>query len=238
GAKHILVNLAAFEFDVLEDGKSVFNSRTVVGKARKHRTPEFSDEMDHMVINPTWFVPRSIAREEILPALQEDPTYLSRKNMRITGVDDPSTIDWSTITPDTFPGKVRQAPGSGNALGRVKFMFPNDHAIYLHDTPAKSLFKRDSRAYSHGCVRVQRPFEFAEYLLSAQEEDPAGTFDRILRSERERYVYLEQPIPVHITYRTFWVDAAGEDQFRGDVYGRDSRVLAALAKAGVDLPAH
>ncbi|MEM0942362.1 MAG: peptidoglycan-binding protein, partial [Pseudomonadota bacterium] len=118
GAKHILVNLAAFEFDVLEDGKSVFNSRTVVGKARKHRTPEFSDEMDHMVINPTWFVPRSIAREEILPALQEDPTYLSRKNMRITGVDDPSTIDWSTITPDTFPGKVRQAPGSGNALGR------------------------------------------------------------------------------------------------------------------------
>ena len=115
-------------------------------------------------------------------------------------------------------------------------MFPNDHAIYLHDTPSKSLFNRDTRAYSHGCVRVQRPYEFAEYLLSAQEDDPKGKFDRLLRGGRERYVNLEEHVPVHLTYRTAWVDDAGHDQFRGDIYGRDRKVLTALEKLGVLLP--
>ncbi|MEM9370037.1 MAG: L,D-transpeptidase family protein [Pseudomonadota bacterium] len=238
GTKHILVNLASFDMAVMENGRSTFESRVVVGKARKHRTPEFSDEMEVMVVNPTWHVPRSIAREEILPELQKDPTYLERKGMRISGVDDPSLIDWQTVTPDAFPGKVKQRPGNGNALGRVKFLFPNDHAIYLHDTPSKSLFKRDRRAYSHGCVRVQRPFEFAEFLLAAQRDDPEGYFRTLLNRGTERYVNLDEHIPIHLTYRTAWVDAEGNDQFRGDIYGRDLKVIAALEKAGVILPPH
>ncbi|MEM7237895.1 MAG: L,D-transpeptidase family protein [Pseudomonadota bacterium] len=238
GAKHILVNLASFDMAVMENGQSTFESRVVVGKARKHRTPEFSDEMEVMVVNPTWHVPRSIAREEILPELQKDPTYLERKGMRITGVEDPSLIDWELITPDSFPGRVKQRPGNGNALGRVKFLFPNDHAIYLHDTPSKSLFKRDRRAYSHGCVRVQRPFEFAEFLLAAQRDDPEAYFRTLLNRGSERYVNLDEHIPIHLTYRTAWVDSDGNDQFRGDIYGRDRKVLVALEEAGVALPAH
>ncbi|MEM8843292.1 MAG: L,D-transpeptidase family protein, partial [Pseudomonadota bacterium] len=186
----------------------------------------------------TWHVPSSIAREEILPELQKDPTYLSRKGMRLAGVEDPHLIDWQMVTPGSFPGRVKQAPGNGNALGRVKFLFPNDHAIYLHDTPSKSLFNKDMRAYSHGCVRVQRPFAFAEYLLAAQQDDPKGYFDTMLSRGKERYVPLKQHIPVHITYRTAWVDEDGQDQFRGDIYGRDARVLAALAQAGVQLPSY
>lgn len=238
GAKHILVNLASFDMVVMDRGKRAFESRVVVGKSRKHRTPEFSDEMEVMVVNPTWHVPSSIARKEILPELQKDPTYLDRKGMRLTGVEDPTLIDWQMVTPGSFPGRIKQAPGNGNALGRVKFLFPNDHAIYLHDTPSKSLFNKDMRAYSHGCVRVQRPYEFAEYLLSAQQDDPKGYFETLLSRRKERYVPLEQHVPVHITYRTAWVDADGQDQFRGDVYGRDARVLAALAEAGVQLPAY
>ncbi|MEL6477741.1 MAG: L,D-transpeptidase family protein [Pseudomonadota bacterium] len=237
GAKHIMVNLASFDMAVIENGRTAFESRVVVGKAKEHRTPEFSDEMEHMVVNPTWYVPYSIASKEILPKLKRDPGYLARKNMRLHGAD-PWSVDWSQVTQRTFPGRVTQGPGKNNALGRVKFMFPNDHAIYLHDTPAKSLFNRDTRAYSHGCVRVHRPYEFAEYLLSAQEDDPKGTFERLLRRGKERYVNFDEPVPVHLTYRTAWVDDNGHDQFRGDIYGRDRKVLAALEKAGVKLPAH
>lgn len=237
GAKHIMVNLASFDMAVIENGETAFTSRVVVGKARRHRTPEFSDEIEHMVVNPTWYVPYSIASQEILPKLQEDPGYLDSKNMTLHGAD-PWTVDWSQVTRRDFPGRITQGPGTNNALGRVKFMFPNDHAIYLHDTPSKSLFNRDARAYSHGCVRVQRPYEFAEYLLSAQEEDAKGKFERLLRRGKERYVHLDEHVPVHLTYRTAWVDDQGFDQFRGDIYGRDRKVLAALEKAGVVLPKH
>ncbi|MBY8974176.1 L,D-transpeptidase family protein [Rhodobacteraceae bacterium NNCM2] len=238
GSKHILVNLASFDMVVMDRGERAFESRVVVGKAKRHRTPEFSDEMELMVINPTWHVPTSIAHGEILPKLREDPMYLERQGMRVTGVEDPLMVDWHAVTPATFPGRVKQGPGNSNALGRVKFLFPNDHAIYLHDTPSKSLFKKDMRAYSHGCVRVQRPFEFAEYLLSAQRDDPKEFFESTLRRGRERYVNLDEHIPVHLTYRTAWVDSEGNDQFRADIYGRDVRILAALEGAGVVVPAH
>lgn len=234
GKRHVKVNLAGFDMALVEDGEAIFTSRVVVGKARRHRTPEFSDEMEYMVINPTWHVPNSIATEEILPKLQEDPDYLARKNMRLVGSDS-EVIDWSFVTPSSFPGRIKQGPGPGNALGKVKFMFPNDHAIYLHDTPSKSLFRRDRRAYSHGCVRVQKPFEFAYHLLGPQEEDAQAYFDRIVRRGAERYVNLDEHVPVHLTYRTAWVDENGVDQFRSDIYGRDKRVFAALEKAGVSL---
>ena len=132
-------------------------------------------------------------------------------------------------------GRIVQRPGRGNALGTVKFMFPNQFAIYLHDTPSKRLFKRDVRAYSHGCVRVEKPHEFAEYLLSGQEADPAGYFQSVLRRGRERRVDLAEPLPVHLTYRSAWIDDAGIEQFRGDVYGRDRRIADALSQAGVSI---
>jgi murein L,D-transpeptidase YcbB/YkuD len=233
GRRHVKVNIPDFTMRVMENGKRVFDSRVVVGKYR-HQTPEFSDVMDHMVVNPTWFVPRSIAVNEILPRLQEDPTYLDQKGYRLTGAD-AYDVDWTMVTPSTFPGSIRQRPGPGNALGRVKFMFPNDFAIYLHDTPQRHLFARDVRAYSHGCVRVEKPLEFAHFLLGYQESDPVGTFDRWLASGRERYVTLDEHLPVHITYRTAWVDEDGRDHFRGDIYGRDVTVMQALRSAGVSM---
>ena len=233
GERYVIVNIAGFTMRVVENGRVAFDSRVVVG-TRRYQTPEFSDDMEHMVINPTWFVPRSIATSEILPELQEDPSYLMRKNMFLVGANE-WEIDWSTVTPATFPGRVRQAPGEGNALGRVKFMFPNDDAIYLHDTPQRNLFARDIRAYSHGCVRVEKPLEFAYFLLSSQLPDPARSFERWLETGREMYVHLDEHLPVHLTYRTAWVDDEGGPQFRGDVYGRDALVTEALRAAGVTL---
>ncbi|MGF1503014.1 MAG: murein L,D-transpeptidase, partial [Paracoccaceae bacterium] len=236
GQRHVFVNLAAYEMALVEDGRPVFESRVVIGKARRHQTPEFSDEMEYMVVNPSWHVPASIAREEILPKLQQDPSYLSRRNMRLVGAGAPAEyIDWWGVTPSTFPGRITQGPGPGNALGKVKFMFPNRWAIYLHDTPHKSLFRRDERAYSHGCVRVHEPFEFAYHLLAPQSADPQAKFQRYLRSGRETWVHFDTHIPVHLTYRTAWVDEDGRDHFRADIYGRDAKVAAALEKAGVDL---
>lgn len=217
GNRHILVNLAGFTMDVMVNGKSDFSQRVVVGKARKHRTPEFSDEMTHMIVNPSWYVPTSIAQNEILPKLDEDPDYLAKKNMRMVN------------------GRIIQAPGRGNALGTVKFMFPNRFAIYLHDTPSKRLFNRDVRAFSHGCVRVQRPHDFAEYLLTGQYDDPRGYFESVLNRGRERRITLDNPLPVHLTYRSAWIDENGIEQFRGDVYARDARIAAALKNAGVSI---
>ncbi|MEL6336126.1 MAG: L,D-transpeptidase family protein [Pseudomonadota bacterium] len=230
----IVVNLPDFHVRVYEAEAAVFESRVVIGKY-KHQTVEFSDEMEHMVVNPTWFVPMSIARNEILPKLQENPFYLEERNMRLVGAD-ATTVDWTTVEPASFPGKIRQAPGPGNALGDVKFMFPNDHAIYLHDTPQKGLFRRDNRAYSHGCVRVEKPAELAALLLGAQVEDGAGTYDRLLSREKERYVHLDVHRPVHLIYRTSWTERDGTQHFRRDVYRRDALVAGALERAGVVLP--
>ncbi|MEM1164500.1 MAG: L,D-transpeptidase family protein, partial [Pseudomonadota bacterium] len=234
GERHILVNLAGFTMAVMNNGTPEFTSRVVVGKARKHQTPEFSETMTYMVVNPSWNVPRSIATKEILPKLRNDPSYLSRKGMRIVGAD-ASSIDWSTVTAGTFPGRIVQRPGRGNALGTVKFMFPNRFAIYLHDTPSKRLFNRDVRAYSHGCVRVEKPHEFAAYLLNGQVDNPQGYFNALLKKRRERHVNLDSPLPVHLTYRSAWIDENGVEQFRGDVYGRDRKIGKALQNAGVSI---
>ncbi|MEL6768360.1 MAG: L,D-transpeptidase family protein [Pseudomonadota bacterium] len=231
----IVTNLPDYKVRVYRADETVrYESRVVIGKY-KHQTVEFSHEMDHMVVNPTWYVPRSIAVNEILPKLQADPGYLAAKNMRLVGAD-ASLVEWEFITPGTFPGRVQQRPGRGNALGKVKFMFPNKHAIYLHDTPQKRLFKRDHRAYSHGCVRVETPDEFAKVLLEGQVDDPAGSFEAWVRRGRERYVELDRKLPVHLIYRTAWQDEQGTAQFRRDVYRRDALVAEALEKLGVSLP--
>ena len=233
--REIWVNLPAFETVVLDDGIETFRTVSVIGKAEDGRyTPEFSDEMDHMVVNPTWYVPRTIAVRDYLPRLKANPYAASY--MRITdsrGREVDRTRGFSRYTARTFPFSMRQPPGPRNALGFVKFMFPNEHAIYLHDSPAKHLYDEEVRAFSSGCVRLAEPFEFAYHLLARQSDDPKGLFDGILRRKAERRIDLEDPVPVHLVYRTAFTDARGGLHFRDDVYGRDAAVLAALRAAGV-----
>jgi murein L,D-transpeptidase YcbB/YkuD len=234
GARHIVINTAAFTMTMIENGDPRFSTRTVVGKSGRFQTPDFNDELEFIVVNPTWNVPYSIASKEILPLLQEDPTYLEQNDMELLGSDLPaSEIDWSQVTRGSFPGRIRQRPGPGNALGAVKFLFPNQYSIYMHDTPSRKLFARDRRAYSHGCVRLQDPIGFAHLLLSLQDDDPVGTFNRLRARGGEQWVRVREAIPVYVTYRTAWLDADGVRQFRADVYRRDRDVMAALAAAGV-----
>ncbi|TVQ54925.1 MAG: murein L,D-transpeptidase [Rhodobacteraceae bacterium] len=240
-ARRIDVNLADFSVTMWEDGAVRFHERAVVGMTSR-QTPEFSDEMSYLVFNPTWHVPRSIAVRDLLPRLQADPAYLARSNMRLIGTDafpapaDPSSHDFNAYTARDFPYRIRQNPDPDNALGRVKFMFPNNLAIYLHDTPSQRLFARDQRAYSSGCVRVRDPMTLAALLLAPQMNAPEEFIERVLASGRERYVNLDLRIPVHLTYRTAWIDDFGRPQFRADVYGRDALVLDALRALGVDAP--
>ena len=241
GERRIVVNQPDYTVTLFDGDRVLFRERVVVGQVR-FKTPEFSDEMEYLVLNPTWHLPRSIATKELLPLLQEDPSVLVRRGMRLVRTDggplplDPSLHDFSGYTARTFPYSVKQAPSSDNALGLVKFMFPNGDSIYLHDTPTKKYFARDVRALSHGCVRVQDPLELATLLLSPQQADPRGFIDAVLAAGRERYVYLDRPVPVHLTYRTAWVDGDGVLQLRADIYGRDGAALEALNAAGVAGP--
>ena len=238
GDRHIWVNLTDFTAKVVDDGKVTFDTIAVVGmNQHDKRSPEFSDEMEHMVVNPTWNVPRSIAVRDYLPQLQQNPNAAGY--MRILDaagrVVDRSSVDFTKYTPATFPFDLKQPPSDDNALGLVKFMFPNRYNIYLHDTPSKSLFNREVRAYSSGCIRLQRPFEFAYTLLERQTDDPEGLFHRTLDTGRETMIELDRHVPVHIVYFTAWPDAKGRVTFRRDVYGRDGRIFDALAEAGVSL---
>ena len=192
-----------------------------------------------MVINPSWLVPRSIVTKEYLPMMQRNPNAAGHINLIDSrGRTVPrSAVNFSNYTARNFPFAMRQPPSQGNALGLVKFLFPNKYNIYLHDTPSKSLFQKETRAFSHGCVRVGKPFELAYALLAPQSEDPKGEFHRILNTGNETTVRLEQPVPVHLVYYTAWPTARGHVEYRRDVYGRDAALFAALSKAGVELPA-
>lgn len=239
GARHVLVNIPDFHATVVDQDAVTFSTRSVVGHPdpRRH-TPEFSDVMEYMVINPSWTVPRSITTREYLPQLQEDPTAQSQLELWSGGqVVDRAQVDFTQYTASTFPYTLRQAPSTSNALGLVKFMFPNPWNIYLHDTPAKNLFARETRAYSHGCVRLQDPFDFAYHLLAPQVDDPEAYFARILATGRETTVRLETPIPVHLVYWTSFVDPDGRLQHRADIYGRNADLWQALEAAGVSVAA-
>ncbi|OBY27319.1 L,D-transpeptidase family protein [Leisingera sp. JC1] len=239
GERHILVNQTDFTAKIVDNGDVTFETRSVIGKnTHDRRSPEFSDEMEHMVINPSWYVPRSIITKEYLPKLQNNPNAVG--HIQITDsrgrVVNRGSADFSQYTARNFPFSMRQPPSSRNALGLVKFMFPNKYNIYLHDTPQKSLFAREVRAFSHGCIRLAQPFEFAYALLAKQTENPKDFFHRILNSGKETKVELETKVPVHIIYRTAVVSGKGRAEFRRDVYGRDAKVWAALERAGVVLP--
>ncbi|MEM6889176.1 MAG: L,D-transpeptidase family protein [Pseudomonadota bacterium] len=240
GQRHIDVNLADFSAKIIDNGKVTFATRSVIGhRERDRQSPEFSDVMEFLVINPSWHVPRSIATKEYLPELQQDPMAVS--HLEITDSSgrqvDRLAVDFTQYTTSTFPFAMRQPPSRSNALGLVKFMFPNKHNIYLHDTPQKKLFAREVRAYSHGCIRLADPFEFAYALLAKQTSNPEDFFQRILATGEESTVYLEQPVPVHLMYRTALTDARGALEFRRDIYGRDDKIWRALDQAGVALKA-
>ncbi|WP_340250956.1 L,D-transpeptidase family protein [Roseobacter sp. HKCC-CH-9208] len=239
GERHVLVNIPDFHATVVDQDVVTFSTRSVVGHPNPRRhTPEFSDVMEYMVINPSWTVPRSITTREYLPQLQEDPTAQSQLELWGGGqVVDRAQVDFTQYTASTFPYTLRQAPSTSNALGLVKFMFPNPWNIYLHDTPAKNLFARETRAYSHGCVRLQDPFDFAYHLLDHQVDDPEAYFARILATGRETTVRLETPIPVHLVYWTSFVDPDGRLQHRADIYGRNADLWQALEAAGVSVAA-
>ena len=238
GQRHILVNLTDFSARIVDDGKVTFETRSVIGKnASDRRSPEFSDVMEFMVINPSWYVPRSIATKEYLPALKQNPNAVSQLEItdsRGRKINRGET-DFTQFTARNFPFSMRQPPSRSNALGLVKFMFPNPYNIYLHDTPAKNLFAREVRAFSHGCIRLADPFDFAYTLLSKQTDDPEGFFKAKLNTGKETKVLLEQPVPVHIIYRTAVTDSKDNIQYRRDVYGRDAKIWSALSSAGVAL---
>ena len=238
GERHILVNIPDFTAQIIDKGHVTFETRSVVGANRSDRpTPEFSDSMTHMVINPSWYVPRSIIVGEYLPALKRNPNAV--RHIQITDsrgrVVNRSSANFSKYSARNFPYSMRQPPSRSNALGLVKFLFPNKYNIYLHDTPSKSLFNREVRAFSHGCVRLQDPFDFGYALLALQEDDPKGFFQAQLRTGRESRVNLDKPVPVHLIYRTAYTDARGNLNFRNDIYGRDAQIWDALQKAGVEL---
>lgn len=238
GYRHVLVNLTDFHARIIEDDKVYFETRSVVGQnLPTHRTPEFSDVMEHMIINPTWNVPRSIAVSEYLPALKRNPNSNSHLNIIDARgrVVNRGEVDFAAYTEKNFPFDLKQPPSSRNALGLVKFMFPNPNNIYLHDTPAKSLFSRDVRAFSHGCIRLNDPFDFAYALLAWQTDDPRGFFKERLNTGRETQVDLVNPLPVHLIYRTAVGRAKGHMTYRRDIYGRDAKIWDALAREGVEL---
>lgn len=240
GKRHIWVNITDYHARIVDNGKTTFETRSVVGaRALDRRTPEFSDVMEHMVINPTWNVPRSIAVKEYLPLLQKNPNAAG--HLRLTNgrgqVVSRQGLDFTQFDESTFPFDLKQPPSRRNALGLVKFMFPNRHNIYLHDTPQKQLFGREARAFSHGCIRLNDPFDFAYELLSKQVRNPEAYFKERLATGRETVVPLEKQVPVHLVYRTAVTQPKGKINFRRDIYGRDAKIWKALKNAGVSLRA-
>ncbi|KEO51965.1 L,D-transpeptidase family protein [Thioclava pacifica] len=236
--RYIWVNITDFSVRVIDDGKTTFRSVTVVGQNNPdRRTPEFSDQMEMMVINPTWNVPRSIVTKEYLPQLKRNPNAAGQLQIIDSRgrVVPRGAVDFSAYTARNFPFAMKQPPSNRNALGLVKFLFPNQWNIYLHDTPSKSLFQKETRAFSHGCIRVGQPFDLAYVLLGAQTNDPQAEFKRILNTGRETTVPLKKPVPVHLVYYTAWPTASGHVEYRRDVYGRDAILFHALEQAGVEL---
>jgi murein L,D-transpeptidase YcbB/YkuD len=225
GAFHVLVNIPEFRLAVVDNGKTDFTTRVVVGKPSTP-TPMFSNSIKEVVVNPYWNVPASIIAKEIAPHMLANPGYIDSQNMEVVyngHTIDPYSVDWSSRVPYT----VRQRPGRGNALGNIKFLFPNAHDVYLHDTPSKSLFGTSVRAYSHGCVRVQNPMDFADALLKFEPNLNAEKLEAMF-GPKERWVNLKTHVPVHIAYFTLRVDPDGTIRSYGDIYGHNRRLIEML----------
>jgi L,D-transpeptidase YcbB len=227
--RFLLVNIARFRVMLIENEQVTWSTRAVVGRPYR-QTPAFKARMTYLELNPTWTVPPTILARDLLPEIRQDPATLQRKNMRVLDHQgravDPATIDWATIPARGFPYMIRQEPGPLNALGRIKFMYPNQHHVYMHDTPARELFARSERTFSSGCIRLEQPFELARILLAGTEWDDAA-IERVLASGRTRVINLPQPVTVLMVYGTA-VPEGDRIHFAADVYGRDARLLPAL----------
>tara|TARA_R110002124_G_scaffold114535_10_gene269247 strand:- start:9944 stop:11638 length:1695 start_codon:yes stop_codon:yes gene_type:complete len=232
GAFNVLVNIPEFRLSINRNDKEEYTTRVVVGTTA-HQTPVFSDNIRHVVVNPYWNVPSSIVKAEIAPAVLRNPGYIDSHNYDLlyngTPVS-PWSVDWNQVSASNFPFRVRQRPGTSNALGQIKFLFPNKHDVYLHDTPSKSLFSRDFRAYSHGCVRVQNPLEFADALMINESRISRASLESMFGSA-ERWVNPERQIPVHIAYFTVRVAPDGSLQSYADIYGHNAKLIAAMGLA-------
>ncbi|HEX8547310.1 MAG TPA: L,D-transpeptidase family protein, partial [Cytophagaceae bacterium] len=225
---YFVVNIPEYKLHVYEKNKEVWTMNVIVGKAATF-TPIFNDEMEYVVMSPYWNVPQSIVDNELLPLLKKNPIVLDKEDMEMYKGDpknpiSPYDVDWSTVTVENNKYKFRQRPGPKNALGRVKFLFPNEFDVYLHDTPSGNLFSQQDRNFSHGCIRLQEPQKLAEYVLKEDSNWPAEKIDEQMHSGEEKYVKLKNKIPVYIVYFTAWVDPSGQVNFRNDVYGHDAKL--------------
>jgi murein L,D-transpeptidase YcbB/YkuD len=237
GARHIDVNIPNFVLTVFEQDRPILSMKVVVGKMIEQRTtPTFRASMTHVVLNPYWYVPKSIADKELFPLARKDPQYFAKHNFVVRRVAvgekqlaDPNAIDGSTTSTKVYQYLLRQEPGPKNSLGRIKFMFPNDYGVYLHDTPSKELFNRVVRTFSHGCIRIEKPLDLAEYVLrDAKQQWTRDTILAALDKQKQKIIWLSEAIPVYIHYCPAWVDDDGDVQFRNDIYGYDN--------AGAQLP--
>lgn len=204
GDKYILVNIPAFELIAIKNNRPVFKSKIVTGK-ESDKTATFKGTMQYVVFAPYWNIPKSIMQKEVLPEIAKHPGYLERNHM-----------EW-------FDGKIRQRPGPWNALGGVKFIFPNAYNMYMHDTPAKTLFNENSRAFSHGCIRIEEPLKMALFLLEEQREWNQENINAAMKMEKETVVFLKEKTTVLIVYFTAFIDEQGKLNFRRDIYGRDQQ---------------
>jgi murein L,D-transpeptidase YcbB/YkuD len=229
---YLSVNIPDYRLLVFKDSKLEWSCRVIVGQAKEiHNTVIFNDQIEFIVFSPYWNIPKSILIKETLPAIKRNRRYVSIHHLEIINSKgervNPNSIKWSRYNKN-FPYAIRQKPGEDNALGLVKFLFPNNYNIYLHDTPNKSLFKETSRAFSHGCIRVEEPFKLACYLLKNDTNWTKEKIDSAMHGGEEIYVKLSQKVPVFITYFTAWVDRNGQINFRDDIYLHDARMKQIL----------
>ena len=237
GSRYVMTIIPDLWLYVVDDQKTIMSMKTVIGTP-KQPSPVFSDEMSYLELNPTWGLPNSIVAKEIIPKVRKDPEYLTKKHIRLyqnwsdkAKEVDPKKIDWAKINPERFPYRMVQDSGV-NPLGRIKFMFPNDFDVYLHDTTQKGLFSRQRRLFSHGCIRIEKPYALGEWVL---RDNPSWNRERLvaeIKKGKRVQVNLQRPVPVHVMYLTAWVDGNGILQFRQDYYGYDSDYEEALKKIG------
>jgi murein L,D-transpeptidase YcbB/YkuD len=229
--RFLVVNIASFQAFLVEHDQPVWTARTVVGRYYR-QTPTFRGAIQYLVLNPPWTVPPTILRQDVLPRLREDPRYLEEHNMEVLAPDgrkvDPAGIDWQRAASRGFPYVLQERPGRDNPLGRVKFIFPNEHFVFLHDTPSRALFDETARTFSSGCIRVEDALRLAELLLDDAVRWPRAALDDAVAAGDTRTVRLPEPLPILILYWTASVDAQGHVRFLPDIYRRDGRVLAAL----------
>jgi len=231
--KYIIVNIANQRLDFIDRTDTLLSMRAIVG-TNYRKTPVFGAKMTYLVFSPTWTVPPTILKEDVIPQLLKGPGYLKKKDMILLRFDGSQIayhdIDWSKISVDNFPYMVQQNPGSQNSLGRVKFMFPNPYNVYIHDTPSKGIFADADRAVSSGCIRAAAPFELASLLLSDMPEWTPERIRSAMQRKTEQNVGLKTPVDVVIIYLTAWIDGTGRVQFRKDMYERDELLLKALTE--------